>query len=266
MRYYKLLLAVLFLFPLLTINSCGDKGDEEDFDKPEEYSSDKETYIERLISEFIPEVGEKKLAEFCDFFCEEGVISVEETRRMIRAARKAGLKIRIHADEFAPLGGAILAVEEEAASADHLIAVTDEGISALSRSRTAAVLLPGVPFFLMQEKKAPARKLIDGGAVVALATDFNPGSSMTESMHFIIQLAVFTLGMSVEEAINAATINAAYALGREKNVGSLEINKKADIILCDAPNYLHLVYHMGINSVRYVVKNGTMELLKRNVI
>ncbi|MCK4264719.1 MAG: amidohydrolase family protein, partial [Candidatus Aminicenantes bacterium] len=203
-----------------------------------------------------PEVKENNLAEFFDVFCEEGVYSVEESRKLIKAAREAGLKIKIHADEFAPLGGAQLAAEEGAISADHLIAITDEGIKKLAESSTTATLLPGVSFFLMQEKKAPARKLIEQGAIVALATDFNPGSSMTESMFFIMQLAVFSLKMGIEEAINATTSNAAYALGRHKEVGSLEVGKKMDLILCDAPNYPHLIYHFGINPIKHVIKGG----------
>jgi imidazolonepropionase-like amidohydrolase len=145
----------------------------------------------------------------------------------------------------------------------HLMALSEEGIQAISQSNTAATLLPAVPFFLMQEKKAPARALINKGAIVALATDFNPGSSMTESMHFIMQLAVYTLGMGIEESINAATANAAYAAGIDKEVGSLEIGKKMDLILCDSPNYLYLVYHLGINPVKHVIKNGQIVIRDR---
>lgn len=223
---------------------------------PKEYKARKDDYISLLIHKILPEVKENNLAEFFDVFCEEGVYSVEESRKLIRAAREAGLKIKIHADEFAPLGGAQLAAEEGAISADHLIAITDEGIKKLAESSTTATLLPGVSFFLMQEKKAPARKLIEQGAIVACATDFNPGSSMTESMFFIMQLAVFSLKMGIEEAINATTSNAAYALGRHKEVGSLEVGKKMDLILCDAPNYPHLIYHFGINPIKYVIKAG----------
>ncbi len=223
---------------------------------PQEYKEKKDAYIELLIHKIIPEVRKKRLAEFFDVFCEQGVFSLEETRRLVKAAKKAGLKIKIHADEFSPLGGTELAVEEGATSADHLINITEEGILRLSQSQTAAVLLPTVSFFLMMEKKAPARKLIDAGAIVALASDFNPGSSMTESMLFVLQLAVFTLRMSIEEAINAATANAAYALGRHQEAGSLEVGKKMDLVLCDVPNYLHLAYHLGINPIKHVIKNG----------
>lgn len=223
---------------------------------PSEFNNRKNEYIDLIVDKMLPEVSGGRLAEFFDVFCEEGVYTIEETRRLVQAAKRAGLKIKIHADEFVSLGGAQLAVEEEAVSAEHLISISDDGITALAGSSTAAVLLPGVSFFLMQGKKAPARELIEKGAIVALASDFNPGSSMTESMIFIIQLAVFTLKMSIEEALNAATANAAYAISRHQQAGSLELGKNMDLILCDAPNYATLVYHLGINPVRHVLKKG----------
>jgi imidazolonepropionase len=223
---------------------------------PAEYKSRKDDYIKLIIQEILPQVKQERLAEFFDVFCEEDVYSVEESRRLIQAAREAGFKIRIHADEFSPLGGAQLAAEQGASSADHLINITDEGIQVLSQSATAATLLPAVPFFLMQKKKAPARRLIDAGAIVVLASDFNPGSSMTESMLFIIQLAVYTMKMSIEEVINAATANASYALARDHDIGSLAVGKKMDLILCEAPSYPYLVYHLGINPIKSVIKNG----------
>ena len=223
---------------------------------PLEYKNLKDDYIHLLIENILPAVKEKKLAEFFDVFCEEGVYSLEETRELARAAKEAGFKIKVHADEFSPLGGAQLAAEEGAASADHLLAISEEGIEKLSKSETVATLLPAVPFFLMQEKRAPARKLIEQGAIIALATDFNPGSSMTESMLFVLQLAVYTMKMMIEEAINAVTTNAAYALFRHDEFGSLEVGKKMDLILCDVPNYPSLVYHLGVNPIKYVIKNG----------
>jgi imidazolonepropionase len=223
---------------------------------PLEYKDRKAEYMELLIREILPEVKNANLAEYFDVFCEEGVYSIEETREMIKKAKEEGFKIKIHADEFTPLGGAQLAVEEGAVSAEHLIAITDEGIEKMAQSPTAAILLPGVSFFLMQQKTAPAREMIDRGAIVALATDFNPGSSMTESMLFILQLAVFTLKMGIEEAINCTTANASYALGKQKQVGSLEVGKKMDLVLWDVPNYPYLVYHLGINPAKHVIKNG----------
>ncbi|MCJ7580907.1 MAG: imidazolonepropionase, partial [Candidatus Aminicenantes bacterium] len=225
---------------------------------PMEYKTKKNDYIALIVHEMLPEIKRHKLAEFFDIFCEEGVYSVEDTRKLVEAAKQSGLKIKIHTDEFSALGGAELAAEVNAVSAEHLIAITQEGITALAESSTAAILLPGVSFFLMLDKTAPARQLIDQGAVVALATDFNPGSSMTESMFFILQLAIFTLKMGIEEAINASTANAAYAISRQNSLGSLELGKKMDLLLCDVPNYAYLGYHVGTNPITHVIKNGKL--------
>jgi imidazolonepropionase len=227
---------------------------------PDEYQGRKEAYLDLLIDTVLPRVRERGLARFFDVFCEEGVFSVEETERLAAAAAAAGLGVKIHADEFVPLGGTELAVRIGAVSAEHLIAVTDSGITALAGSTTAAILLPGVPFFLMQDKKAPARRLIDAGAAVALGSDFNPGSSMTENMLFILQLGVFLLRLTLEEAVNAVTTNAAYAIRAHADVGSLEPGKKMDLVLCDIPNYFFLAYHPGVNPVRHVLKNGRLVL------
>ena len=225
-------------------------------DVPPEYRDRREEYIRLLVDTLIPEVSRRGLAEFFDVFCEPGVFSVEETRALVQAAKAAGFKIKVHADEFVTLGGAELAAEVGATSAEHLIAVSDEGITRLAASDTAAILLPGVSFFLMMDKHAPARRLIDAGAAVALATDFNPGSSHLSSMLFVLQLGVFTLGMTVEEAVNACTGNAAYAVGRHGTVGSLEPGKKMDLLLCDIPDHVSLAYDAGRNPVRTVIKNG----------
>jgi imidazolonepropionase len=233
---------------------------------PKEYKGKKNEYINLITQKILPEVKKNDLAEFFDVFCEEGVYSLEETRKLVRAAKEIGLKIKIHADEFEPLGGSQLAAEEGATSVDHLIATTEDGIKKIVQSETVATLLPGVSFFLMQEKKAPARKFIEEGAVVAVATDFNPGSSMTESMYFILQLAVFILKMGIEEAINAATINASYALGKSEQVGSLELGKKMDLILFEAPNYPSLVYHLGVNPIKHVIKNGRIVVQEGKIL
>lgn len=227
-------------------------------DIPKEHKDKKDAYISLLINQAIPAVKKRGLAEFFDVFCEEGVYSIDETRRLADAAKRTGFKIRIHADEFAALGGAALAVEVGAASADHLLAVTPEGIQALASSDTVATLLPGVSFFLMTDKRAPARQLIEAGAIVALASDFNPGSSMVGSMLFVVQLGVFLLKMSLEEAITAATANAAFALRRHSTVGSVEIGKQTDLLLCDAPDYSSLAYELGANPIRHVIKNGRL--------
>jgi imidazolonepropionase len=223
---------------------------------PKEYKTKKKDYINLLTHSILPEVKKKNLAVFFDVFCEKGVYSLEETRILTQAALKAGFKLRIHVDEFVPLGGTELAAELKAASADHLIAITDKGINSLASGSTVATLLPGVSFFLMLDKKAPARKLIDKGVAVALATDFNPGSSMTESMLFIMQLGVYSLRMTIEEALTSVTLNPAFSLGRENTVGSLEKGKDMDLILFDAPNYQYIVYHFGVNTVKYVIKKG----------
>ncbi|MDD8026731.1 MAG: imidazolonepropionase [Acidobacteriota bacterium] len=223
---------------------------------PDEYRERKEDYLDLLIHEVMPAVRAKGLARFFDVFCEDGVFTLEETARLVEAAARAGFGIKIHADEFVPLGGSELAARVGAASAEHLIAIRESGIAALAGSDTVATLLPNVPFFLMQEKRAPARRLIDAGAAVAIASDFNPGSSMTENMLFVLQLGVFLLRMTIEEAIVAATANGACAVRLQNEVGSLEVGKKMDVILCDIPNYYFLAYHPGVNPVRHVVKSG----------
>ncbi|HPW17401.1 MAG TPA: imidazolonepropionase [Candidatus Aminicenantes bacterium] len=223
---------------------------------PPEYRDRRWDYIALLVDTVIPEVGRSGLAEFFDVFCEPGVFSAEETRRLIAAARAAGFGIKVHADEFVSQGGAELAAEVGAVSAEHLIAVSDEGIARLAASETAAILLPGVSFFLMMDKRAPARRLVEAGAAVALATDFNPGSSHLFSMPFVLQLGVFTLGLTVGEAVNACTGNAAYAIRRHATVGSLEAGKRMDLVLCDVPDHVSLAYEAARNPVRTVIKNG----------
>jgi len=223
---------------------------------PPEYRKRKKAYVDLLVGSVLPEVKKRNLAEFFDVFCEEGVFSVAETRYLAEQARRAGFKLRLHADEFTPLGGAELAADLGAASADHLIHITPKGIRKLARSETVATLLPGVSFFLMMEKKAPARELIEAGAILALASDFNPGSSHILSMLVVVQLGVFLLRLTIEEAISAVTLNAAFALRKHKEVGSLEPGKKMDILLCDLPDYASLVYELGPNPIRWVIKNG----------
>jgi imidazolonepropionase len=225
-------------------------------DIPPEYRERREEYLRLLVETLIPEVSRRGLAEFFDIFCEPGIFSLEETRRLVGAAKAAGLAIKVHADEFVTLGGTELAVEAGAVSAEHLIAVSEEGIARLGASETAAILLPGVSFFLMMDRRAPARRLIDAGAAVALASDFNPGSSHLSSMLFVLQLGVFTLGLTVEEAVNACTANAAFAVNRQAAVGSLEAGKKMDLLLCDIPDYVSLAYEPGRNPVQTVIKNG----------
>ena len=223
---------------------------------PDEFRGRKEDYLDLLIHTIIPAVRDQDLARFFDVFCEEGVFSLAETKRLSEAALAAGFGLKIHADEFVPLGGTELAARLGAVSAEHLIVVTEEGIEALAGSDTAAVLLPNVPFFLMQDQRAPARRLIEAGAIVALASDFNPGSSMTSNMQWIVQLGVFQLRMTIEEAVNAATANGAYALRVHEETGSLEPGKSMDLVLYDASSPADLVYRLGRNPVKHVIKNG----------
>lgn len=215
-------------------------------------------YVELICDEIVPEVAARGLARFCDVFCEAGVFSPEESRRVLEAGIRHGLAPRLHADEFADSGGAELAAELGALSADHLMAVSDRGIEALAGSGVTAVLLPGTSFFLKKERYAPARRMIEAGIPVALATDCNPGSSYTESMPMIVTLAVFQLGLSVEESLTAATLNAACCLGVGDETGTIVEGKRADLALLDAPNLLHLAYHYGVNPIAAVVRDGRL--------
>jgi imidazolonepropionase len=223
---------------------------------PPEHRQDRGRYVDLICDEIIPATAEAGLARFCDVFCETGVFSAAESRRVLETGARHGLAPRLHADEFADSGGAALAAELGAFSADHLMAVSPAGVEALAGSGVTAVLLPGTSFFLMKKRYAPARDLVAAGVPVALATDCNPGSSHTESMPMVVVLAVLQLGLSIEESLTAATLNSACSLGLGGEIGSIEPGKRADLVLLDAPNLLHLVYHYGINPVAAVVKGG----------
>ncbi len=222
---------------------------------PLEHRDDPELWVRRLVDEIHPEIARRGLAEAVDAFCETGVFDLEQTRRLLADASRHGWRIHLHADELTPLGGAELAVSLGAASADHLVHVTDDGIAALAASSTVAILLPGTSFFL-RSRWAPARRMVEAGCTVALATDFNPGSCPTESMPAVLTLACLAMGLTVEEALTAATLNAAAALDRADRIGSLEEGKAADLVVLAGPTYHHLVYHWGVNPVRHVVKAG----------
>ena len=217
----------------------------------------REDWIRTIVDEILPAVAKEGLATFCDAFIERGVFTREEGERILRAGAKLGLVPRVHADEFSDSDGAALAADLGAASADHLMHVSDRGIDALARSSTVANLLPATSFFLMSDLYAPARRLIEKNAIVSISTDCNPGSSMTESMPMAIQLATLQMKMTVEESITAATLNGAQSLRLAPEIGSIEAGKRADFILLDAPNYLHLVYHFGVNLVSAVFRTGT---------
>jgi imidazolonepropionase len=222
---------------------------------PPEYRSDRDGYLRRLVDDMLPEVTRGQLAEFCDVFCETGVFSVEESRRILTRARDLGLRLKLHADELTPLGGAELAASLGATSADHLLCVTDAGIDALAAAGTVATLLPGTAFFL-GVPYAPARRLIERGVAVALASDCNPGTCPTENLPLVGAMACTQMRMLPAEVVNALTLNAAAALGRSDRVGSLEPGKQADLVLCAVPDYRHLFYHFGINHVCRVIKRG----------
>lgn len=214
-----------------------------------------EPFVSRVIEEMIPEVAERKLAKFNDVFCERGVFTPDQSRRILEAGKEYGLVPKIHADEIEPYGGAELAAEVGAISADHLLKASDEGIHDMAENNVMGVLLPGTAFFLMAEY-ANARKMIDGGVPVALSTDANPGSSPTLSLQFIMNLGCLKMGMTPEEVLTAATINAAHAINSEDKIGSLETGKQADIAIFDVPNHLMLSYNYGMNHIDTVIKKG----------
>ncbi|HYM59635.1 MAG TPA: imidazolonepropionase [Thermoanaerobaculia bacterium] len=216
----------------------------------------RDSWVQTIIGDILPEVASANLAVFCDAFVERGVFTVDEGERVLRAGAALGMIPRLHADELSDTRGAKLAADLHAASADHLMCISDDGIAALAASNTVANLLPGTSFFLMSDRYAPARSLIEKGAIVSLSTDCNPGSSMTESMPMVIQLATLRMKMTVEESLAAATLNGAFSLGLAQETGSIESDKLADFILLDAPSYLHLVYHFGVNLVRDVFRAG----------
>ena len=222
---------------------------------PPEHRADREGYLRLLTDEMIPLVARRGLARFCDVFCEPGVFSVDESRRILGAAREHGLALRVHADELAPAGGAELAAEMGARSADHLLHVSPEGIAALARAGCAATVLPSAAFYLRLGRFAPARALVDAGAPLALATDANPGGGLSPSMPFAMTIACFAMGLSLEEAIAAATLNGAYAVGLEHEVGSLEVGKRADLLVLRSTRLLDLV-RVGVPAIRGVVKHG----------
>ena len=225
---------------------------------PPEYRKDRERYLDIVCQEIIPATSEADLARFCDVFCEEGVFTAEESHRVLTAGVQNGLAPRLHADEFVDSGGAALAAELKALSADHLTAVSPTGVEAMAAAGVTAVLLPGTSFFLMKHKYAPARRLLEAGVPIALATDCNPGSSFTESVPMVFVLAVYELGLSIEEALTAATLNAACCLGLGESIGSIEVGKQADLVVLAAPNLLHLAYHYGVNLVSAVIKSGKL--------
>ncbi|MDM5332120.1 imidazolonepropionase [Ureibacillus composti] len=226
---------------------------------PAEYKGREDEFVEVVINEMLPKVAEEQLAEFNDVFCEKGVFTPEQSRRILEAGKQYGLTPKIHADEIEPYEGAELAAEVGAISAEHLLVASDEGIQRMAEAGTIAVLLPGTAFFL-RAPFARGRLMVDEGVPVAISTDFNPGSSPTISLPFIMNLACINMGLTLEEVLTATTINAACAINRGDQIGSLEEGKKADILVLNVPNYKQLQYYYGMNHTHLVMKNGRVVL------
>jgi imidazolonepropionase len=224
---------------------------------PEDYKGREDAYIDYMINTVIPEVTDRNLAQFCDIFCEKNVFSVEQSRRLLLKAKENGLKIKIHADEIVQLGGAELAAEIGAVSADHLLQASYKGITDMAQAGVVATLLPGTAFSL-KEPYARGRYMIDKNCAVALATDLNPGSCFTESIPLIFALATLYMNISIEEAITALTINGAAALDRADTTGSLDVGKIGDVIILEYPSYKFIPYHIGISTVEKVIKKGKL--------
>jgi len=229
---------------------------------PIEYAERADEYVDLVVEEMLPAAaaaaGPGGMSLFCDVFCEEGAFSLDQSRRVLEAAKALGFGLKIHVDEFEPLGGTRLAVELGATSADHLVCTPPDEIELLARSNTVAVALPGTPFGLGHHDYTPARAIIDAGGALALATDCNPGTCWCENMQFMLALACRYMAMTPAEAISAATINAAHAVGLGDQVGSLEAGKRADILLLGVPSYQHLGYRFGTNLVQAVLLAGEM--------
>lgn len=223
---------------------------------PKDYKGREDEFVDEMIG-MLPEIKEKELAEFCDIFCEQNVFTVEQSRRLLTEAQKLGLKAKIHADEIVRIGGADLAGEIKAVSADHLLQASDEGLMKMKENGVVATLLPGTAFSL-KEHYARGRFMIDSGLAVAIATDFNPGSCHTESIPLIIALSALYMKLTPEEIVTALTINGAAAIDKADELGSIDPGKKADIVIHEFPSYKYLPYHIGVSTVERVIKDGKL--------
>ncbi|NDV60482.1 imidazolonepropionase [Bacteroides sp. 519] len=228
---------------------------------PQEYAGRADEYIDFLIKVMLPEIRKKDLAECCDVFCEEGVFSIEQSQRLMIAAKEMGFLLKFHADEIVSLGGAELAAELNALSADHLLQASDAGICAMAEKNVVATLLP-LTAFALKEPYARARDMINAGCAVALATDLNPGSCFSGSIPLTIALACIYMGLTIEEVITALTLNGAAAVNRADSIGSIEVGKKGDMILLNSDKYNVLPYYIGMNCVEVTIKEGRMYLNK----
>ncbi len=224
-------------------------------DIPPEYKAERQKYIDIIKSEMIPTVAEMRIAEYCDAFIDKGYYTLPEGEEILKTAQEYGMKLKVHSDELADFGSAALAASLGAISADHLLFVSDEGIEAMREANTIACLLPGTAYFIRMPY-ANARKIIDSGCITAISTDCNPGSSFTENMQLILSLSVINMKMTAEEAISAATINGAAAIEQSHRMGSLEVGKDANFIICNIDSYTDIFYHFGINHVKETWING----------
>ncbi len=249
----KLLRAVKELKNRLPIHITSTFLGAHDF--PTEYQNDRDKYVDLICGEMLPIVAKEGLADYCDAFVDKGFYTIEQGRKIFTKAKELGLKLRLHADELACVDAANLAAEFNAASADHLLFISDSGIEALNTAGTVSTLLPGTAYFIRMPY-APARKMIEAGSTIALATDCNPGSCFTENMQMILSLAVINMKMTAEEAICAATLNGAAALNISDTRGSLTPGKKADFIVSDSNSYINLFYHFGVNNISEVWVSG----------
>ncbi len=231
---------------------------------PLEYKGRTEEFLNFIQETVLEEVAEERLAEFCDIFCEKDVFSVDQSRRLLLRARELGLKLTLHADEIVQLGGTELAAELGAVSADHLLHASDQGIKDLADAGVVATLLP-LTAFSLREPYARGRSMIDHNCAVALATDLNPGSCFSESIPLLFALATLYMGLAVEEAVTALTINGAAAIDRADTVGSLDVGKKGDVVILEFPSYRFIPYHIGVNTVEKVIKNGLLVFDKSKV-
>ena len=232
---------------------------------PEEFKGREDRFIDYMTDSVMPQIAHRNLAEFCDVFCEKDVFSLEQSKRLLFKAKELGFKLKIHADEIFPFGGAELAAELGAVSADHLLHASDKGIAELAERGIVATLLPGTAFSL-KEPYARGRYIIDQDCAVALATDFNPGSCFSESIPLIFALATLYMDITIEEAVTALTINGAAAVDRADSIGSIDVGKTGDIIILEFPSYKYIPYHVGVSCVEKVIKNGNLVFDKENKI
>lgn len=232
---------------------------------PMEYRGQPDAYIEYLLTDMMPQIKDSQLAEFCDVFCEEGVFDVTQTEAILQAAKQYGFKLKLHADEIVPIGGAELAARLQAVSADHLMAASEQGLQDMAKAGVVAVVLPGTSFYL-GKNYARAREMINLNVPLALATDYNPGSCPSENIQLVMTLAYLYLRLYPEEILTACTLNAAYAVDRAAQVGSLDTGKQADIVIWEADNLDYILYHFGINHVHQVIKGGKIVVQEGNVV